>query len=407
MIKIVIFNSLGFFFLQFIINYFSSQILEVSGTEIGLIWSIQTIGFVISSTLTGLIADKTSRKLLVLIGSFGRGTSYFITFVSILYKNFTGMVFGNFILGFMAGIFWIPVDSLIADKSNKENRSSAYAKKKIATGIGMLIGGLGGFAIFFLGTTFELGDFFTFAAIPLFGCANFGAGIYFLRNVDDNIVFYDENNISEVNIDNTKLKLMPKLFLIGISILMMMLFLAYVNDSIFRPFIQVFILEKLSNDPIIILIIYLPTGIISMFLSSKIGTWIDKIDPKIGFSIVATLGAILTFTLINSDNILQFAVILIFDQAISTSAELIVLSILSKISLKNRGKVFGLKSLFMQGGKIFGPIIGGLAWDNIGMTAPFMISIIVEICLIPLFWIALKFIIPNLAEEIDIKDTNK
>ena len=58
MIQIVILNSLGFFFLEFIIQYFASQQLYATGTQMGLIFSVHVIGQLISSFFTGIIADR-------------------------------------------------------------------------------------------------------------------------------------------------------------------------------------------------------------------------------------------------------------------------------------------------------------------------------------------------------------
>ena len=40
MIRIVFWNSLGFFFFQFLIPYVTAQLLEASGTEMGLTFNI-------------------------------------------------------------------------------------------------------------------------------------------------------------------------------------------------------------------------------------------------------------------------------------------------------------------------------------------------------------------------------
>ena len=52
----------------------------------------------------------------------------------------------------------------------------------------------------------------------------------------------------------------------------------------------------------------------------------------------------------------------------------------------------------MSFGNIIGPLLGGLAWDYIGITAPFLISIIVELCLIPFYVLAVIMIKPYLKE---------
>jgi MFS family permease len=52
-------------------------------------------------------------------------------------------------------------------------------------------------------------------------------------------------------------------------------------------------------------------------------------------------------------------------------------------------------------GAIIGPIIGGLAMDQIGFTSPFIISIFVELLVIPLYIIGIKLLKPYMAEKLE------
>ena len=64
----------------------------------------------------------------------------------------------------------------------------------------------------------------------------------------------------------------------------------------------------------------------------------------------------------------------------------------------------GLSSFFTSLGSAIGPILGGYVWDNFGPKAPFIISIFVELCLIPLFWVVAFLLIPHVAESFDKKE---
>ena len=52
-------------------------------------------------------------------------------------------------------------------------------------------------------------------------------------------------------------------------------------------------------------------------------------------------------------------------------------------------------------GAVLGPIIGGFAYDNIAATAPFVISIFIELSVIPLYAIAIKALKPYMAEKVE------
>lgn len=52
-------------------------------------------------------------------------------------------------------------------------------------------------------------------------------------------------------------------------------------------------------------------------------------------------------------------------------------------------------------GAVLGPTLGGLAWDYLGPSAPFMISIFIELSVIPLYAIAILTLKRYMAEKVD------
>lgn len=387
MLNIVIFNTMGFFFLDFLIPYIASQVLNATGIEIGLIFSVQIFGFLISSSFTGFITDKVkSRKNLILLGSLGRGCGYFVLYSAIILNSLIGMNIGTFSIGFFAGFFWIPLDTLIAEKSNKNHRSHAYGRRESAIGRGMLIGSIFGFTIFGFAISSTTNPFIIYMAIPLFGIANFYAGIRFYRNVDESIKFNQEM-IRETEKKDLLTKI-PRRMILGMIILMMVLILANINGSIGRPFFNVYILDEIVNDPTIAMIAFIPSGFVPLFLSPKIGSLVDKVHPALGISLSSTLGSLVTWFLINSPNVIMFSILYVLDVTIASVGNLVFQNFLSRISVKSRGKILGLRSFSSNFGGIIGPIIGGLLWDNLGHKAPFVVSILVELTLIPMYILA-------------------
>ncbi|MHA1196673.1 MAG: MFS transporter, partial [Promethearchaeota archaeon] len=182
MLKIVMLNSSGFFFLGFLIPILARTNMMASGFEVSLIISIQVLGRTISGIIIGYISDRTkSRTKLVLIGSFGRGLSYFIIYIAIILNSLLLLGLGTMTLGFMAGVFWVPFNILIAEKSNKDNRSQAYGKRNSANAIGQMIGALIGFNILLIFSFFTNDPKFLYSCIPIYGIANFYAGMKFYK----------------------------------------------------------------------------------------------------------------------------------------------------------------------------------------------------------------------------------
>ncbi|TFG15614.1 MAG: MFS transporter [Promethearchaeota archaeon] len=405
MIYIAILSSLGFFFLGFLVPVISRQNMNATGLQIGLIVSAMVIGYTLSSSFVGILTDriKSKKRFLIFIGSIGRGISYFIFYISIIINALIGMWIGMFALGFCAGFFWIPFDTLIAEKSNKNNRSQAFGKRDSANAIGQVIGGLVGFGILLSVEIFTDNPYLLYSAILIFGISNFIAGILFLRNVDESIKFSNEENskdISNEKFDSSLFKI-PRPMLIGLIILFLVVLLASVNGNLAKPFLNIYIIENLSNDLYIVILIYLPAGLLATFLAPKLGEIVDKLEPRIAIVILSLSGAIITWFLINTQNLFLFAILLLLDLTIAISAGLLFRNLLSRITIEHRGKILGMCSVFMNIGSIIGPILGGFVWDIFGPKAPFIISIFVELSLIPLYVIVIYLLLPHVAEKFD------
>ena len=407
MLKIVILNSLGFFFIGFLVPIIARFNMFATAIQISLIFSIQVLGRTVSGTITGFLTDRLkSRKKLVLIGSIGRGTSYFVIYTAIILNSIILLGIGTFSLGFMAGVFWVPFNTLIAEKSNKDNRSEAYGKRNSSNAIGQMIGGVIGFILLMILEFFTSNPFLLYASIPIFGIANFYAGFKFNREVDESIKFNEpSDNITNPHIEENK-ENHPKLagpIILGSIFLMSVLFLSNINGSIAKPFLNIFVIETIESNIQLVTWAYLPAGIVATLLAPKLGKLVDKFRPAIGITVTSTLGALVTWLLINSANIWVFSLLLLIDMTIMIASGLIFQNLLSRISLKNRGKILGSGEFFQFLGSVIGPILGGVVWDFYGPNYPFIISIFVELSLIPLYIVVVYYLIPHLAETYALK----
>ncbi|NVM19380.1 MAG: MFS transporter [Candidatus Lokiarchaeota archaeon] len=411
MLKIVILNSLGFFFIGFLVPIIARYNMVATAIQISLIVSFQVLGRTISGTFTGFLTDRMkSRKKLVLIGSIGRGISYFIIYTAIILNSLIMLGIGTFILGFMAGVFWVPFNTLIAEKSNKDNRSEAYGKRNSANAIGQMIGGVIGFILLMILGYFTINPLLLYASIPIFGVANFIAGFKFNREVDETIKFNEISDhlnnppIKENTDDQSKL---AGSIILGSIILMLVLLLSNINGTIAKPFLNIYVIETIESNVQLVTWAYLPAGIVATLLAPKLGVFVDKFRPAIGITITSTLGALVTWLLINSANIWVFTFLLLIDLTIMIASGLIFQNLLSRISLKNRGKILGSGEFFQFLGSFIGPLLGGLVWDFIDPRYPFIISIFVELSLIPLYLVVVYYLIPHLAETYSIENEKR
>ena len=403
MLKIIILNSLGFFFLGFLVPIIAVQNMNASGFQVSVLISLQVFGRTLSGISTGYFTDRVkNRTALILIGSFGRGISYFIIYLSVIINSITSLEIGMFSLGFMAGVFWIPVNTLIAEKSNKENRSQAYGKKNSANAIGQIIGALFGFNVLIIASYFTSNSFILYAAIPVFGIANFIAGIRFFKEIDESTKFEQIKKRQEISLSNEK-ENFTKPLMLGMAFLFIVILVSSINGSIAKPFLNIYMIEYIEPNIQLVTYAYLPAGILATLLAPKLGELIDRLKPAVGITITSSLGALITWLLINSYNIWIFSVLLLFDLMIAIGTELLLQNLISRISLQHRGKILGIGDFFSASGNVVGPLIGGILWDVIGPKSPFILSIFIELSLIPLYLIVAYVLIPNLTEKYDKK----
>ncbi len=399
MLNLITLNSLGMFFFGFLIPFVVSQQIDASGTEMGLVFSSNVIGYMISSPIAGILVDYgLSKKKMVLIGSFGRAMSYIILFLAILTDFLVGILAGMFFLGFIVSLFWIPLNTMIAEKSSKFHRAKAYGLRDSNIGKGQLIGAFIGFGIWGYANSFtNPNPLFVYSPLLIYCLGNMLAGILFFFNVDEDIKFISSDEPQVKIVENNQI---ARYYRLSILFFLFVLLLGSINGSLAKPFLLVYLLENLTTDPNIATYIYIPAGVASVYLAPKLGDLADKINPYSGITLASLLGAVTTFFLINTSSLLIFTLLLTLDTIIVSAGILIIQNFLSRVSKSHRGRLFGLQSTFNNLGGIIGPLVGGMLWDTFGQKSPFYLSIGVELFLIPFFIIAVFLIYPHLEESI-------
>jgi MFS family permease len=235
--------------------------------------------------------------------------------------------------------------------------------------------------------------------------------------VDESLTYEDHfSEISKVDksfndtfqqsetIDIRKSKNTSKLsltFLGGFMILILAFMTSNINQTIAPPFYQVYIRDFINSNNIIVMLIYFPSQVLSLLLAPRLGKIADRINPMIGIAIFSALGSLVTWLFINSSNEIMVSIILFLDSTFGWAGSVILQNVLSRISKNHRGKLFGVSRWMSFFGAIIGPIIGGFALEQIGFTAPFIISIFVELSVIPLYIVAIRLLKPYMEEKFD------
>ncbi|MFX1572726.1 MAG: MFS transporter [Promethearchaeota archaeon] len=422
MIRITFWNGLGFIFFMFLKSYVVIYYFGGTGVTLGIIMALQPFARLLSMPLIGYLTDHTSKKRLVLIGSMGRTLSYTLYWISLVIQNLFLFGVGTFCQGLLVAFFWPPFYALISEKSFKGSRT-----QYLATGRGKMIGYGFLMGAFISIPIFALVNIYIPENIPLmysplliFAAINLIAGHRFYKKVDENLTFdnyytsvadsnLDINNIEEKRENNEKNnKNLNKVFYFGFSLLILVILVVSVTETIYSPFISAYLIENLLPGfsekiiPIIVMIVYFPAQVISQLIAPILGKVFDRISPPLSIICIIIFKALMIWLLIWAFSPYDFAIVLIF-LYIAVEANLyLIQAIMSRISIKHRGKIFGLNMWIDRLGRVIGPLIGGILWDTLGYDVPFIISIYIGLCLIPIFIFAVRTLSPYMVEQVDI-----
>ncbi len=285
-------------------------------------------------------------------------------------------------------------------------------------GWGNFFGSILSFIIFGIANFFVPNNrFLVYSPLILFTISNVYAGIIFNRHVNEELTydhyitniyppsaeFFIESQTIDVSSSNSQTRNNLAFgFLIGFIFLTVAFMTSNINQSLAPPFFQVYLIDEIGvNNATMVMLIYFPSQIIAMLLAPKLGKISDKINPMLGIAIASSFGSLVTWLIVNTTSGWEFGVILTFDATFAWAGMLILQNFVSRVSKSHRGKIFGLTQWMSLFGALIGPILGGLVWDHIGPRAPFIISIFVELSVIPLYFIAIRFLTPHMAEKIE------
>ncbi|MFW9818432.1 MAG: MFS transporter [Candidatus Thorarchaeota archaeon] len=421
MIRITFWNGLGFIFFMFIKSYVVIYFFGGSGIELGIIMALQPFARLISMPLIAYLTDHASKKRLVLIGSMGRTISYFLYWFSLVIHNLYLFGAGTFLQGLLVAFFWPPFYSLISQKSSKKNRTQALATGRgKMIGYGFLMGAFISIPIFAIASIILPDNIpLMYSPLLIFAVINLFAGHRFYTKIDENLTFEsyvaslsDPNSEFVVNgdygtgngeFDNKK---PDKIFYIAFFVLIIAILATSMAGTIYSPFISAYLIENLLIEfpeniiPVIVMIVYFPAQVLSQLFSPRLGKIFDRISPTISFTVINIFKALMIWLLIGAFTSIDFAIILILLYIALESNAYFIQAIMSRVSIKHRGKIFGLNIWIDRLGRVIGPLIGGILWDTMTYNSPFILSIFVGLFLIPIFIFSTRKLNPYMIEQV-------
>ncbi len=169
--------------LQMDLILLGKEVMQLNDTQVGLLATFLAIGIGTGSLAAGRLSGDTVELGLVPLGSIGMGIfSLLLSGSASSYAQTAAMLVG---LGFSGGLFIIPLQAFLQQRSGAQERGRVLATTNFLTTVGILIAS---------GTLWLLRDFLGIQAdtiIALSGVCTFGATAYLLYSLPDfRIRFY-------------------------------------------------------------------------------------------------------------------------------------------------------------------------------------------------------------------------
>ncbi len=347
--------SFPLFFVGFIFPIYASN-LGANIMEIGYLFSIFSIVGIVIRPMVGSIIDKRGRKTGVIVGII------FYSLMNIIFTLAVGIkyLFIARVLQSIAGSFlWISVDTIISDISDNKNIGKNFGILDGTIAKGSMIGSAIGFMLLYNNNSAN-----PFMLIYLmYFLTSMASLFYCIKEVPETINYKISDNKEEsINIKDIRM------------FLVIMGFISFIT-SLTAPIYLIYLQDKITNDLGLISQLFIPAGILSMFLPRKFGAMSDKYGREkiivIGMFINAMLQVLIPLTNSFFSFMILYTLISIVLMFYGPALSSLIIDYVGK---NKRGKSFGLYSFATGIGATMGPLAGAYIYGNIGKDMVFYIK---------------------------------
>jgi MFS family permease len=370
------FCSLGFFIVRFLIPIIAYSYMGASATEVALVFSLLTLGAAIFSPLAGRFAKRGKRRESILLGATVRAIAYIGMASAIWFDSILLLILNSIIWGFGAAFYQVGSDAEISERVLTENRAEAFGRRAAANGRGSVIGAFIGFTILF---SFEGNP------IPVFvfyAAANVLGGLVVIRK---------RPPLEKLRTVSTE-KLVKSAIGIGVAALVLAAAIDTFITALLSPFVELYILEVFTTDIQLVAMVYLPGGILAGALGGYMGRFADHaskiaiVSGAVIVGAVSTLGLVFIPTLAGPPLDLILVAGLFATSSVTAILAYTVLSSVFGTAYEGRASEgFGMFEAVMGFSRFSAPLVGGLLWDFLDPTAPFILVGLSGFILVPIY----------------------
>lgn len=347
--------SIPSYFLSFILPIYALK-LGASAMEIGMLFSVFSLFSILMRPFVGKWIDKSGRKKGFIIGLIAFSLTRLLFLMG---YNYTYIFIARIIQSIAASFFSISLDAMISDISSIEDRSKNFGEVSQYSNRGSFLGSFIGFNLLFsniMEDPFRLifGIYFIVSIVAIY----FG-----VRDIEETIGTREIIQNSNVDINKTFIKY---LWIIGILSL---------ANGITAPIFIIYLKDHITQDLALITFMFIPSGILAMYLPSRLGKLADRYGRKKLMISGLLIEAILTMMIPFARDYYFFIsiyTIIIASALMSVPAQRALVSEIT--GDKSRGRNYGLYHLALGLGGVIGPLIGSGIYEYINKDLVFYIE---------------------------------
>ncbi len=374
--------SLGFFVVSFLIPIIAYGNMGASATEVALVFSLFTLGTAIFAPVVGKFAKRERRRSSIFIGTVIRAIAYVGMATSVVVGNKYILILNSLIWGIGAAFYRVGSDAEISERVLHENRAEAFGKRAAANGKGSVVGAFVGFTILMSSPDSGIVLVFLFYSVM-----NLVGGI---------IVITNRPPLESLTERVTSLN--AKGFIgLGIAALVLAAAIDTFISALLSPFVELYIIEMFTTDLALIALIYLPGGIISGVFGGHLGRFADHRNKVLIVSAAVFIGAISTLGLVFMPvilpwpyNLLSIAILFSIGSVTGIMAYTVMSSIFGTVYQGRASEGFGMFEAVMGFSRFTAPLVGGLLWDFLDPSAPFILVGFSGFLLVPIYVYGMK-----------------
>jgi len=387
--------SFGFFLVSFLLPIIAIGDLGAQGIEVGLLFSFQPLGFALFSPVAGRATRVGRRREAIFFGATIRGVAYLGMALSIVFRSVDLLIATSLVWGLGAAFYLVGMDAEISESITGDRRSEAFGRRESSNSLGSLVGAVVGLnMIRFLDI---LWVFVFFAAMNLIGAI---------------IVISDKQSTRQPIVPPPSSKSLRSRLGRALFALIAASALSAFVVALVTPFVEVYILHLFPGIPLQLLaIVYLPGAILSATLGGYMGRVADRSRKVVIVSLAEVVSSICILILAFVGDLVQvmltifpplaalgasgialgsIAVLFSIQSVTGLLAYTVMTSVFGTAYAGHAGEGFGIYEGALGFARFSGPLLGGLLWDLIGVSAPFILVGLAGFLIVPIYYVAMR-----------------